>query len=308
VPFASSIDLLRQEEELETGQKVVISTRPFAALGFAFDIQGEDPRLISYVERLYEPLPNPGRAVHSYALPAGTRNGQACELQLDEDRVFQAEVAEALVGPLVHDLNRRALDDSEHLILHAGGVEHDGVGVVFPGEMEAGKTTLAAGLVRAGLGYLTDEGVAIDRRTLRIHPYPKPLSIDRGAWPLFPELEPDADLATDVYKAEQWQVPPTDIRPDALGHSCPVDVIVFPEHVPGSETSVDTLGRAEALIELAKNTYKFNVQERAALDVLAEVVRPAACYRLTSGDLDAAVAAVTGLLATRSGSPTIPCR
>ena len=281
----------------------VIFTRPFAALGFAFDIQGEDPRLISYIEHLYEPLPNPGRAVHRYALPAGTRNGQACELRLDEDRVFQAEVAEALVGPLVHDLNRRALDSSEHLILHAGGVVGDGVGVVFPGAMEAGKTTLAAGLVRAGLGYLTDEGVAIDRETLRIHPYPKPLSVDRGAWPLFPELEPDADLATDAYKHDQWQVPPTDIRPDALGQSCPVDVIVFPKHVPGGETALEPLGRAEALIELAKNTYKFNVQERAALDVLAEVVRPAACYRLTNGNLDAAVTAVTSLISTAPDDP-----
>jgi hypothetical protein len=284
----------------------VIYTRPFDALGFAFDVQAEDPRLISYVDRLYGPLPNPGRAVHRYALPAATRNGQACELHLDEDRVFQAEVAEALVGPLVHDLNRRALDSSEHLILHAGGVVSDGVGVVFPGAMEAGKTTLAAGLVRAGLGYLTDEGVAVDRETLRIHPYPKPLSIDRGAWPLFPELEPDADLATDAYKDDQWQVAPTDIHPDALGHSCRIDVIVFPKHVPGGETALEPLGRADALIELAKNTYKFNVQERAALDVLAEVVRPAACYRLTNGDLGAAVAAVTGLVATALGETDDP--
>jgi hypothetical protein len=284
----------------------VIYTRPFDALGFAFDVQAEDPRLISYVERLYAAFPNPGRVEHRYAVGAATSDGEACELRFDEDRVIEAEVVEALVGPLVHDLNRRALDDSEHLILHAGGVVHDGVGVVFPGEMEAGKTTLAAGLVRAGLGYLTDEGVAIDRETLRIHPYPKPLSIDRGAWQLFPELEPKADLASDAYKNDQWQVPPTDIRPDALGQSCPVDVIVFPEHVPGRETSVEPLGRAEALIELAKNTYRFNVQERAALDVLAEMVRPAVCYRLTSGDLDAAVTAVMDLVATAPGESDDP--
>jgi len=284
----------------------VICTRPFDALGFSFAVRAGDPRLIPYLERLYEALPNPGQAVHCYALPAQTRAGQDCELHLDEDRVFQAGVAEALVGPLVHDLNRRALDSSEHLILHAGGVVGDGVGVVFPGAMDAGKTTLAAGLVRAGLGYLTDEGVAVDRETLRIHPYPKPLSIDRGAWRLFPELEPDADLATDAYKEDQWQVPPTDIRTDALGQPCPVDVIVFPKHVPGGKTALEPLGRAEALIELAKNTYKFDQQERAALDVLAEVVRPAECYRLTNGNLDAAVTAVTGLIATAPGERDDP--
>jgi hypothetical protein len=275
----------------------VIHTRSFDALGFAFDVQAQDPRLTSYIERLYGPFPDPGRLAHGYALVAGTTDGPPCELRLDGDRVGDAGIVESLVPTLVHDLNRRALDGCGHLILHAGGVEHDGAGVVFPGEMEAGKTTLAAGLVRSGYGYLTDEGVAIDRETLRIHPYPKPLSIDRGAWPLFPELEPDADLATDAYKADQWQVPPGDIRPDAVGSSCPVAVIVFPRYEEGIDTSVEPLGRAEALIELAKNTYKFDEQGAPALELLAEVVRPAACYRLASGDLDAAVAAVTGLLA-----------
>jgi hypothetical protein len=270
-------------------------TRPFDALGFTFDVQAEDPALCSYVERLYRPFPDPSRAAHRYTLHDGA---ETATLWLDDDRVGDADSPAALIVPFVHHLNRRALDSSKHLILHAGGIEHDGVGVVFPGAMEAGKTTLAVGLVRAGYGYLTDEGVAIDRQDLHIHPYPKPLSIDRGAWPLFPELEPSADLPTDAYKAGQWQVPATEIRPDALGRPCPIAVIVFTAYVDGSETSIEPLRRGEALVELAKNTYKFDVQGSAALDVLAEVVRPAVCYRLTSGDLGAAIRAVTGLLAT----------
>ena len=269
-------------------------TRSFDVLGFSFDVRAGDPRLISYVERLYGPFPDPGRAAHRYDL----RDGASCELWFDGERVGDAGVVESLVPTLVHDLNRRALESCGHLILHAGGVERDGIGVVFPGDVEAGKTTLVAGLVRAGCGYLTDEGVAVDRETRRVHPYPKPLSIDRGAWPLFPELEPHVDLATDAYKTDQWQVPPTDIRADALGRPCAISTILFTRYESGVDTSVEQLGRAEALIELAKNTFKFDVQGRAALDLLAEVVRPAACYRLTSGDLDAAVAAVTGLLAT----------
>jgi hypothetical protein len=269
-------------------------TRPFDALGFTFDVQAEDPALCSYVERLYRPFPDPPRAAHRYTLHDGA---ESATLWLDDDRVGNADSPAELIVPFVHHLNRRALDGSEHLILHAGGIEHDGVGVVFPGAMEAGKTTLTAGLLRTGLGYLTDEGVAVDRATLRIHPYPKPLSIDRGAWPLFPELEPSADLPTDAYKAGQWQVPATDIRPNVLGNSCSIGVIVFPTYEDGSEMLIEPLRRGEALVELAKNTYKFDVQGSAALDVLAEVVRPAACYRLTTGDLDAAIRAVTELLA-----------
>jgi hypothetical protein len=278
-------------------------TRSFDALGFAFGLEADDPRLTSYVERLYASFPDPGRQTHGYRLKDGETDDGRCELWLDDDRVGEADAAEGLVATLVHDLNRRALDGSGYLILHAGGVERDGVGVVLPGAMEAGKTTLTAGLVRAGFGYLTDEGVAVDRDSLRIHAYPKPFSIDRGSWPLFPELEPDADLATDAYKSVQWQVPPADIRVDALGQPCTIALIVFPKYESGAETVLEPLGRAEALVELAKNTYKFDVQGAPALDVLAEVVRPADCYRLTSGDLRAAVAAVADLL--RTSGPTV---
>jgi len=272
----------------------VIPSRPFDALGFAFDVRAQDPHLISYFERLYQPFPDGGRTDHQYALV----DSSPCELRFDGDRIGEAEVPEALVATLVHDLNRRALDESGHLVVHAGGVEHGGTGVVFPAAMEAGKTTLTAGLVRAGFDYLSDEAVIIDRETLCVHPYPKPLSLDRGAWPLFPELEPQSDLPSDAYKADQWQVPPSDIRSDALGQECSVDVIVFTRYEEGADTAVEPLGRGEALVEMAKNTFKFDVQGAPALDVLAEVVRSAACYRLTSGDLDRAVAAVTGLLAT----------
>jgi hypothetical protein len=61
--------------------------------------------------------------------------------------VGEAQAAEALVPLLVHDPNRRAFDGCEHLILHAGGVEHDGLGVVFPGERPARGGGTAGGLL-----------------------------------------------------------------------------------------------------------------------------------------------------------------
>jgi hypothetical protein len=111
-------------------------------------------------------------------------------VQFDGERVAGMTTLSAMVDALVHDLNRRVVDASPHLLLHAGGVAGAGVAVALPGHMEAGKTTLTAGLVRAGLGYLTDEALAFDRETLLALPYPKPLSIDPGAWPLFLELAP----------------------------------------------------------------------------------------------------------------------
>jgi hypothetical protein len=225
--------------------------------------------------------------------------GDVHHLVLDGERLRSEDDAEALIGPLIHALNRWVIETSPHLMLHAGGVEHDGEGVVLPGGMESGKTTLTAGLVRAGFRYLTDEAVAIDRSSLLVQPYPKPLSLDPGSWPFFPELEPDADLASDEYKALQWQVPPEAIRADAVGRPCPVRFVIFPRHQAGAATAIEPLGRAEALVELTRHTFGFKHHARDSLALLAEVLRGAESHRLTLDGLDRAVE----LVAATVGAP-----
>jgi hypothetical protein len=217
-------------------------------------------------------------------------------MRVDGEHTASAAHPEALVPNVVHSLNRETATQCEHVLVHAGGVERHGIGVVLPAHMESGKTTLTTGLVRAGFGYLTDEAVAFRRDTREIVPYPKPLSIDEGAWPLFPELEPDEPFPTDGYKETQWQVPPAAIRPDALGHPCQARFVVFPTYEEGATTELVALTRAEALVELAKNTFRFDQQGRPTLEVLAEVIRGAEVFRLPNGSLDEAVALITGLV------------
>jgi hypothetical protein len=272
----------------------------FDALGFRFEADTEDPRLTRYISDLFREFDCRGSADHRYAfrsVPAPAWQTHSV-LTLDGERLFEAPVPERLVSPLVQDVNRQAVESTDRLSLHAGGVECDGVGFVFPAAMEAGKTTLTAGLVRAGFGYLTDEAVAIDPKTLMIQPYPKPFSLDPGSWGLFPELEPHADFDSDDYKADQWQVPPRAVG--RIGRSCPVGVIAFPQYVPDARTELIPIKRSEALVELATNVFGFRARAREALDVLAEVVRGAECYRFTVGDLDAAV----GLITRVAGAPT----
>jgi hypothetical protein len=265
-------------------------SRAFDALGFAFDVEADDRTFLSYVSTLLAAFEPPDRAAHHYALrasPDSDRESQ--ELLLDGQRLATAPAAGCLIEPLIRDLNQQVVNGCGLLALHAGAVEYDGLGLVLPAEMEAGKTTLVAGLVRAGFAYLSDEAATLDPDTGWVQPYPKPLSIDQGSWALFPELEPDAELPTDDYKNHQWQVPPDAIRAHALGRSCPIGTIAFPSYTKGAETALEPLSRAEALVELAKNTFRFKDQARTALDQLARIVRDAVCYRLTIGDLNMAV-------------------
>ncbi len=72
-----------------------------------------------------------------------------------------------------------ALHAPDHVFVHAGAVGVGGQAIVLPGKSFAGKTTLAAALVRAGAEYCSDEYAALDADG-RVHPYPKPLSVRTG--------------------------------------------------------------------------------------------------------------------------------
>jgi hypothetical protein len=273
--------------------------RHFDALGFRFAVKATEPKLAAYLDYVLDGLARPGPAAHHYELGSRERDGgRTAELRLDGEFIIGGHSAERLVGRLIQDVNRRAVEGCGLVTLHAGAVEHDGLGVVLPAPPAAGKSTLVAALVRSGFRYLTDEAVALDGETLAVRPYPKPLTLDPGSWPLFPELEPHADLSTDAYKAAQWHVPPGAFRAGSVGQSCPIRVLVFPRYEAGAEPTLERARRGEALVELARNTFRFREHGPEALELLAEVVRPAVCYRLTTGVLEPAVALI-GQLAGR---------
>ena len=279
----------------------------FDALGFSFSVGCEDSVLGALLDEVLGPLATDGSVAHRYVVRQTDDAGPelSYELRFDDQRVSGSSAMWGMVDSVVHDLNRRVVDASPHLLLHAGGVAGGGVGVALPGEMESGKTTLTTGLVRAGLGYLTDEALAFDRDTLLVHPYPKPLSIDSGAWPLFPELAPP-DPIEEGYDYVQWQVPATAIRPGAVADVCSVVAVVFPRYEAGAETAMSPVGRGEALVELAKNTFRFKERGAAELDLLAELVRGVECYRLTMGEIDRAVGLVAGLLDVSPSRESVP--
>ncbi|MFI5047441.1 MAG: hypothetical protein ACHQIG_10300 [Acidimicrobiia bacterium] len=270
-------------------------TRPFDALGWSFVVVSDDDRIVEYVTELYAGLADleSEGIVHEYRIEESAPGEH--DLTVDGERLGADGDPSALVATLVHDVNRRAIDTTELLAVHAGGVVGAEGAVVLPAHMEAGKTTLTAGLVRAGFGYLTDEAVAFDWDTLDITAYAKPLSIDPGAWTLFPELEPGAPFEGTGYKANQWQVPAGAIGAAATTKRAHARYVVFPRYRADARTELEPIGRAEAVVELARNTFHFRTHGRRALDALARLVPSLDCYRMDVGDLGTAVALIGDL-------------
>ena len=274
-------------------------TRTYHALALDFSLTFDDADLAEYWHWLLAAFPSAPRAEISYEIFGA--EADSARMERDGEVVLGAADNLALVASFVQWLNQQAVDIDYAVSSHAGGVARGGAACVLPADPESGKTTLTTGLVRAGYDYLTDEAVAFHTETGAVEAYPKPLAIDFGSQHLFPELDPPLPPRSKRPEAGQWQVPPGSIRPDVVAGPCRARWVVFPKYEEGATTRLEPVPRAEALVELAKNTFRFREHPRRALDTLSLVVRDVDCYRLRVGDLDEAVDRVAELMERDGG-------
>lgn len=267
----------------------------FRAVGVTFTVAAahRDVRahLLEVLHAFRAPV-DPARVYTVLDRVEGTR--REFELHLDDHHLMSSTSASEVVRDLVRSLNREVVSASPELVfLHASAVELGGAAAIFPASMESGKTTLAAGLTRAGLRYVTDELVAVDPAGMVIRPYPKPFSLDPGSWPLFAEARPAApDELLDI----QWQVPPSAFGPESVAPECRPGVVVFPRYEQGVETALYPMSPAEAMMTLAGNALNLRESGATGARTLAEIADRCPAYRLDVGDLDDACRLVFDLL------------
>jgi hypothetical protein len=164
--------------------------------------------------------------------------------------------------------------------------------MVLPGPMGAGKSTLAWSLVQAGCSYLTDEVVALDPATGVIRPYPKYLSLGAA----FADLAPPVPAGMRTVVGDQQLVPARAIRADAVSGPARPSVVVLPRYEPGARTALEPLAAADAFPAVAQHVFHLDRDGDRVLATVAAMVEGASCYRLVSGDVDAARDALLGVL------------
>jgi len=241
------------------------------ALGFAFTVVPGASALGDRVTELFAEL------------PAGAEPKQA--FRLDELGEHSWQRLEAVVAQVT--LGAIAASEGQ-LLCHAGAVcRSSGDAAVICGPSGSGKTTLTVRLVESGLGYLTDETVCLDPATLRARPYRKPVSVKRGSQQLLGHLRPR------TLSEGTWVVPPAAFDVTGLPNRRLVpQLLLFPHYTEGADLRVEPLGEGEAAFRLGQNSSRLRAVRGGALPALARLARRAPAYRLTYGDVDAAVRTV----------------
>lgn len=157
-----------------------------------------------------------------------------------------------------------ALSRQGRLVLHASAVEIDGKGVAFTGESGRGKSTLAASFATTGARFLTDDGLQLDWQ-------------DGQCWitPSHPSVRLWEDSQEALIHQAVDLAPAVDYTPkvrllagDRLAFCDSVQpllrVYFLGEGVAPSLT-IEAVRPAEALMELVKNSFLLDIEERELL-------------------------------------------
>lgn len=268
---------------------------PFRALHHHFRIRCCDAELGHRLAAVLADLRTDEEPAQYYSIVdrGASRTGRYAVYWGDQ-RINLTRSPETVAGLLLWHVNaevcRTSCDD--FVLLHAAAASLSDRAVILPAPMESGKTTTVAGLVRRGFSYLTDEAAALDPATGQVVAFPKALAVDAGSWEVLADL---AEYDVGV-KSNQWQLPVSAIRPEALVSRAVPRAIVAPAYRPGERTRLEPVSRAEMVYWMADSTFHFQRNARRNLDVLSEVARACLCYRLVVSDLDRAVDLVAELV------------
>ncbi|MFP5489063.1 MAG: hypothetical protein ACLGHQ_12245 [Acidimicrobiia bacterium] len=271
----------------------------FRMFDLDFGLRCDDPELGGLLGSLLAPFLVDGDPRCWYDVES-TAAGGAHRVLLDGVQVL--EIADHfLVGVLLWHLNQRVmLETRSHLLVHAGAVSLGGQAVVFPGDADAGKSTLVAALVADGFSYLSDEAAAVDLETGMVCPYPRAIALERGSWPLLPALEPPGDLRRRT--EDLWLLTGEDVRPGSTSAAHPCGAVVFPQLHAGTAARLTPLSRAESVRRLARRSTNLAALGERGFRAVVALVDDATCWELRLDGVDAAVRAVRTLLTEREGS------
>jgi hypothetical protein len=262
-------------------------------LQFNFAVRSDDRDLGLHVETLLRSLrSDQPESLDWYSLL--TSRSEVLHLYFNDVHLAQVATEGEAIEWLLWDINRStaaASDDS--LLLHAGAVQASEGAIVFPAASGGGTSTLVAGLVRLGFGYLSDEIVALSLDPTSVQPYPKPITLKPGSYHLFPELEQGAK---DRFFGQERSLPPDDIRPGAIGKPCEPWVFFVPRFVPEAGTDLSPLSATDAFLSLTLNSVNLEHHGDRGTKLLALLAERCRCYELVMSDLATACEVVMQLV------------
>ena len=222
----------------------------FAGVTFAVEYEGEAAGRI--LDFLYGRLPPGEDGVPSLTYRL-LQQDSALHLYRAERLIYRGGdlplCANLLLGNSCRHL---AATSREGLVFHAALLVWQGVGVLVPGTIGAGKTTLAAWLVEQGLTYLTDELAFVPLGSERVQGFTRPFNLKPPALELLRR-----EYGTNP-RCERWSgrdfdlLAPECLGPVEVGAAFPLRLLLFPHDDPAAAPGIRRLTGGRAALALMR--------------------------------------------------------
>ena len=187
---------------------------------------------------------------------------------------------------LMDEVARALTSHSRGLLFHAASVGWRDHVVVLPGRTGAGKSTLAASLVRRGMTFLGDEIACIDDRHI-VRSFPRPFAFKPPGLAVARRW-----LDIDVAAGQMLETPLVTLVPPCLigrfdcSPAWPAAAIVFPEWEQGRRLEVRPISRAETALGLMASLVNARNLPGHGLPDVVRLARQVPGYRLRYSDAD----------------------
>jgi hypothetical protein len=199
------------------------------------------------------------------------------------ERIFIYERAKPLARLLLNWHNDQNLQ-----VIHAGLVARENQGILFAGKSGSGKSTTSLACIIAGLDYLGEDYVGLERGEDNVftgHSLYNSVFLKTDHLARFPELAPYA-IKGRPPQEEKSVVVLSDVFPARLKRAVPIRVLVIPRVVDTSEAQLHPASKGEALLALGPSSL-LQIPNRAlgicGFNKLAQLVERLPCFRLEVG-------------------------
>jgi len=228
-----------------------LTTRGYAAWGFRFRFQSDDPLLVEVVSRCYRDLPAADDAAHVLRAVRGTTDGFRVTIESAAGGVEECgdgRQRSSVLELLCWEVNWRALHSmAQRTVLHAAVIGGAAGAVALCGPSHSGKSTLAAAAAALGWRHLSDDMGLIDADTLSIAPYARPMMLRPGGRRhLGDAVAPPAEHLQ--FFSDDWFVPASELGAVVGDDAVALVAVGFLGWQP--EASLTPITRAETLHDL----------------------------------------------------------
>jgi hypothetical protein len=267
-----------------------LQTRLVSFGGATLALEYSHTRAARVVDFLYQHLPGgdetPPHLTYRLLSMAEDRH---LALYREDTLIYQGASEAALADLFLADTCRSLVAQSRGgLLFHAAGLAWQNKGLMLPGQMGAGKSTLTAWLLTKGFNYLTDELVFIAAGSTSMQTFPRPLNLKRSArsvlrdWLDFSDRDQlDPAGGDQILTGPQSDLaPPTLLYPANTVSQPALRLIIFPHYQSEVEFEIQPLAKARAGLELMRCLVNARNLPEHGLPEIARLARQLPAYDL----------------------------